>query len=197
MIEIWRSLINIDPNYQVSNLGNWKVLERDVMYSDGKIHHYDERMLNPVLTCCGYLQVTIHRKAYRAHRVIAETFIDMIEIPEKFKGLPFDELVINHKNQIKTDNRVDNLMICDAQFNNTWGDRVERCVKGNINHPKKSKPVEQYTKDMVLVAEYPSAKEAERQTGISNANIIQCCKGRLKTAGGYIWKYKEKGDLFN
>lgn len=197
MNEIWRSLIKIDPNYQVSNLGNWKVLERDVEYSNGRVHHYEERMLKPVKTQWGYLQITIHRKVYRTHRVIAETFIDMIEIPDEFKGLPFDELVVNHKNQIKTDNRVDNLMICDSLFNNTWADKVERGTNNNINHPNKSKPVLQYTKDMVLLTEYPSAKEAERQTGINNANIIQCCKGKYgyKTAGGYVWVYKEKGNL--
>ena len=44
---------------------------------------------------------------------------------------------------------------------------------------------------MVFVAEYPSAAEAERQTGIFNTAILQCCKGRYKQAGGYIWKYKD------
>lgn len=61
------------------------------------------------------------------------------------------------------------------------------------NNPKISKPVLQYTKDMELVAEYPSAKEAERQTGINNATICYTClnKRHYKSAGGYIWKWKD------
>lgn len=36
---------------------------------------------------------------------------------------------------------------------------------------------------------YSSFLEASKQTGISNANICQCCKGKRKTAGGYVWRY--------
>ena len=43
--------------------------------------------------------------------------------------------------------------------------------------------------DDVIVAEYVSANEAFRQTGINGGSICRCCKGDLKTAGGYIWKY--------
>ena len=47
----------------------------------------------------------------------------------------------------------------------------------------------QYSKDGELIAEYPSTHEASRQTGCNQSNICQCCKGKYKTAGGYIWKY--------
>ena len=45
----------------------------------------------------------------------------------------------------------------------------------------------QYSKDGELIAEYPSTHEASRQTGCNQSNICQCCKGKYKTAGGYIW----------
>lgn len=54
---------------------------------------------------------------------------------------------------------------------------------------KTSKPVIQYTKDMEFVAEYFGTREAERQTGISHIGC--CCNGSRKTAGGFIWKWKE------
>lgn len=62
------------------------------------------------------------------------------------------------------------------------------------NHPKFSKKVYQYTKDGLFVAEYPSAAEASRVTGISKGNICKCRdkKPRYKTAGGYIWEYKKR-----
>lgn len=55
-----------------------------------------------------------------------------------------------------------------------------------------SKKVNQYTKQGDFIAKYESICEAERATGIRNANIVQCCKGKLKTTGGFIWKYSEK-----
>ena len=49
----------------------------------------------------------------------------------------------------------------------------------------------QFSKNGEFIAEYPSTHEAERQTGCNQGNICKCCKGRLKTCGGYIWRYKE------
>ena len=49
----------------------------------------------------------------------------------------------------------------------------------------------QFSKNGEFIAEYPSTKEAERQTGCYQTNICKCCKGKLKTCGGYIWKYKK------
>lgn len=55
----------------------------------------------------------------------------------------------------------------------------------------KSKPVLQFTLDGEFIKTYPSAKEAERQTGINRTSISYCCNGKLKTAGGFIWKFAE------
>lgn len=63
--------------------------------------------------------------------------------------------------------------------------------KKNIRENTPSKPVLQYSKTGEFIAEYPSTREAERQTGISSGNICNCCKGKQKSAGGFIWKYKE------
>lgn len=60
---------------------------------------------------------------------------------------------------------------------------------GAINGKKRSIPILQFTEDVMFVKEWPSAHEAERQLGIACSHICQCCKGRLKSAGGYIWRY--------
>ena len=60
---------------------------------------------------------------------------------------------------------------------------------GNHNRPQTQ--VLQYSKDGKFIAEYPSIKEAEKQTGCYQENICNCCKGKRKSAGGFIWKYKE------
>lgn len=51
-------------------------------------------------------------------------------------------------------------------------------------------PVIQYDLQLNFIQEYPSAKEATRQTGIANQGIGRCCRNVTKSAGGYIWKYK-------
>ena len=65
--------------------------------------------------------------------------------------------------------------------------------KKRIRENNPSKPVIQFSKNGDFIAEYPSAREAERQTGCRNGNICSCCKGKYKSTGGFIWKYKEEG----
>ena len=51
------------------------------------------------------------------------------------------------------------------------------------------KPILQFSKDGEFIAEYPSIMEASRQTGCNQGHICDCCKGKRKSAGGFIWKY--------
>ena len=55
---------------------------------------------------------------------------------------------------------------------------------------KMSKPILQYTKDGELIGEWTGASEASRVLGINQGNITSCCKGKLNSCGGFIWKYK-------
>lgn len=66
--------------------------------------------------------------------------------------------------------------------------KISEAGKGNKGC---SKPVLQYSKDGTFIAEYFGAAEAGRQTNIGKTNISKCCSEKFKTAGGYIWKYKE------
>lgn len=81
----------------------------------------------------------------------------------------------------------------------TWGKKISESKKGKPK-PKgfgqkmaqiNSKPIEQYTTEGTLLNTYPSATEAMKQTGIKNDNISMCLRGKSKSAGGFIWKYKE------
>lgn len=60
-----------------------------------------------------------------------------------------------------------------------------------IKANKISKKVQQYSLDGKLLKEYTSLKNAEEETGIFKSNISRVCKGKLKSTGGFIWKYKE------
>lgn len=75
---------------------------------------------------------------------------------------------------------------------------LENCVcscvecNRNRNYNKRKRPVIQYTIDDEFVAEYPSIKNAAKETGLKPQNIQSCCANKYnkKTTGGFIWKYK-------
>ena len=59
----------------------------------------------------------------------------------------------------------------------------------NMADSKPKNPVLQFSKDGELIAEYPSLHEAMEKTGCSQSSICSCCKEKLKSAGGYVWRY--------
>lgn len=76
---------------------------------------------------------------------------------------------------------------------------IEALIKRNLGHvvteetrKKTAKPVIQYNLKMEKVKEFISINEAYRQTDTPASSIIRCCKGKLKSANGYIWRYKEE-----
>jgi group I intron endonuclease len=81
----------------------------------------------------------------------------------------------------------------------TWGEKISESKKGKPRPEElikklakiNSKPIEQYTPDGILLNIFPSAVEAMKQTGIKNDNINQNLKGKSKSAGGFVWKYKK------
>ena len=94
---------------------------------------------------------------------------------------------VNHINENKTDNRLENLNLLTPKANVNWGTRNKK-IKIKL-----SKPVLQYDLEGNFIKEWPSATEAARQLGFLKASISSCCKKipYYKTAYGYIWKFKE------
>ena len=73
-------------------------------------------------------------------------------------------------------------------FSDEWKRKIS---ESKTNNPKLSKRIQQFTIDGLLLAEYPSIKEASRQTGFDSASISRCCSGKrnIKIVHGSIWKY--------
>lgn len=67
--------------------------------------------------------------------------------------------------------------------------RHSRAAKESMR--SKMKPVIQYDKNMNFINLYESIRQASKETYIDAGDIGKVCRGRRKTAGGYIWKFKE------
>lgn len=83
----------------------------------------------------------------------------------------------------------------DKEFRKLASDRLKKQMQNEDFRKRQAeavnKPVIQYDKEGNFEADYPSVKEASRQTGVDNSSISACCKGKLKSAGGKKWKYKD------
>ena len=171
-MENWKSIAGYEGLYEVSDLGRVKSLKY------GK-----EKILKPKKTRCGYLRVCFykdgHRKYLLVHRLIAEAFIPN----------PNNLDTVNHKDEVKTNNTVTNLEWMSIGDNNNYGTRNKRASETQINDKNKSKVVQMFDRKGNLLAAFPSTHEAERVTGINHRHISECCNGKLKSAGGYIWRY--------
>lgn len=160
-MEIWKDIQGYEGLYQVSNLGNVKSLRRNLILKLSKNRNN------------GYSQVSLHKNGVQTtllvHRLVGMCFI------KNPKNLP----QINHKNEIKTDNRVENLEWCDNRYNCNYGSK-------NDNLKKKTN---QYTKSGELVKTWSSLSEIQRKLGFNQPNLSNCCNGYLPQAYGFIWRY--------
>ncbi len=163
MIKDWKPIKDY-PNYEVNQQGEVRSLKY-------RSHIGVTRQLTPMKTHKGYLTVALYRDGKRTirpiHRLVAQTFIPNPE------NLP----QVNHKNENKQDNSVRNLEWCSVSYNVNYGTRNDAL---NI-------PVVQLTKLGEVVKVWRSAADAKRELRIHN--ISNCCRGKRKTVGGYVWRY--------
>ena len=172
--EIWRTIEGYKGLYEISSLGN----VRSLNYR----HTGRTQLLKPTMERLGYLQVGLSkngkRKRYKVHRLVAQAFLT------KTEGLP----EVNHIDENKQNNCVDNLEWCDRSYNVNYGTGIARRAAAQTNG-KCSKPVQQLSLDGSLIAVWPSMSEAQRVTGVNLGHIWGCCKGKRHSTGGYGWKY--------
>lgn len=193
MEEIWKDVKGYEGLYQVSNLGRVKSLEVKVPSGTkrgGKFFRTKKEKIMSKSLDKGYEFIRLSNnkitKNHRVHRLVAEAFIPN----------PNNYPCVNHKDENKLNNCVNNLEWCTTAYNNNYGTRLTKISKSLTNNPKISKKVNQYDKNGNFIKQWESMIEVERQLGIKNEHIGQCCRKvkKYKTAGGYIWKYAEEAE---
>lgn len=142
--------------------------------------YYKEHIIKPKFTS-RYWYVTLShngiKKSYRIHRLIYLAFIG--PIPEN--------MVIDHIDGNRNNNSLDNLR-CVTQANNVRNP--------NTKFNGKRAVIQLDASTGQLINRYNSAAEAETKLtnmyipGKQGGHILDCCKGRRKTALGYKWKYE-------
>lgn len=170
MKEIWKDIEGYEGLYQISNKGRVKSF----------YNHNGKIFVKPNIDVWGYERVDLSKnkneKHYKVHRLVAKAFIPN----------PNNYPCINHKDENKTNNCVDNLEWCSHKYNRNYGtcnDRLRKCFGKKVN---------QYSKDGIFIKQFNSISEACKELNYKSiAHISQCCKGKRKSAKGFTWKYAE------
>jgi hypothetical protein len=167
MNEIWEDIKGCEGLYQVSDKGRVKSF------------WYGRTKILKLRTLGNYFGVSLRNGASKKnktiHRLVAETFL------KNENSYP----CINHKDENKSNNNATNLEWCTYSYNNGYG------TKPIIQTLKVGKSINQYSKNGTRIKTWDSILSVEKICGINNSNISQCCQGKRKTVGGFIWRYAE------
>ena len=150
---------------------------RYAITSCGKVwSYYRNRFMKPETTKNGYNRVILfdsngNKKHFFVHRLVAEAYLPN----------PYNLPCVNHKDEVRTNNYLNNLEWCDYSYNNQYGDRIKKVSD------KTSKKVKQMTMDGIVIKVWDSAAEASRELGI--CQVYRAANGARKSAGGYKWEY--------
>ena len=179
--EIWKDIIGFENRYQVSNLGRIKsIIKVDTIGRKRKEH-----FLKPGTDTGGYKFVVLYpgKKHLKVSRCVWSAF----------NGLIPEGMQINHINEVKHDNRLENLNLMTPKENVNWGTRTKRASITNSfilkNRPDQSRPINQYTLDGSFVKNWPSIKEIKRVMKYDDGTISKCAKFKRNTAYGFKWRY--------
>lgn len=177
--EVWKPIIGYEDYYEVSNYGRVRSLDRYVKLGgkqkNDSLALKRGKILNEKDNGNGYktVHLTVNRKTIDkyVHRLVAESFLSN---EDKSKTQ------VNHKDENKGNNCLDNLEWCTPSYNDTYGSHLDT----------NSKKVVMLDLDLNFIDEFNSCSEAERLT--KSKGISAVCNGRRITANGYKWMFKSK-----
>ena len=191
MKEVWKPIPGYEGYYEVSNLGSIRSVSHVVSGPvNGGLRTYSTKssILKQHVSKVGYIMVSLSKnskvKHFNLHRLIAKAFIPNPD------NLP----CVNHKDEDKTNNNVENLEWCSHKYNANWGTNPKRVSVRQNKTPSRHRKVSQYTMDGKFIKTFYAASHAARELGVDSSWIIACCRGTkgAKSAGGFIFKYADE-----
>lgn len=196
MIEIWKDIPGYEKFYQVSNLGNVRSKDRLVVIDNYENHHATckgfsyikpGKIMKQHTNKFGYYTISLVDenkigKGYMVHRLVAMAFI------ENPNNLPF----INHKDENKENNNVDNLEWCTSEYNTNYGSCLKRRSEKQRYTNKNMKSVYAIDEKGNFL-DFISIRDAARTLKLNQSNIQKALKENNK-CGGFYWKLKEGGN---
>lgn len=183
--ELWKPIKGYKGLYEVSNLGRVKRLPYKSIgrTRDGYrsyIRSFNGGILKGTVCKNGYVRVTLTKdsvnKYYHVHRLVATAFLD------NPKNLP----QINHKDENRTNNLVNNLEWCSCKYNNQYNDGYNK--RGKTFSKNHEYPVKIYSISGEYIKTFPSINDAVKATGLTHSSINRAIAKTRKTAAGYIWE---------
>jgi len=168
--EVWKDIEGFEGKYQVSNLGRVKSLNYN--------HTKKEKTIKGIVNSRGYVHIGLMKdkknKTFNVHVLVAKAFIPN----------PNNYPIINHKDEIKTNNKAENLEWCTQKYNVNYGTRIERIQK------TRGKKVYQYSLERIFIKKWDSIAECGRN-GFDSTSVSERCRGLKKNNifKGYIWSY--------
>ena len=162
---MWKAINGYEGIYEINHLGEVRRVDTG-------------NILKGYIGADGYrrvgLTVSGKSKPFLLHRLIATAFIPN----------PNNYPCVNHKDEIKSNNSIDNLEWCTYKYNLNFGTRNARA------NQSRKKPILQFSKSGEFIREWDSVTDLKNITGMDITHVSSCCRGTRKTANGYRWQYK-------
>lgn len=170
LIEFWKPIKDYEDLYEVSNLGNIRSIDRVILDKNGLKKIIKGKPHKLTITQSGYISVGLYKnsksKTYRVHRLVAEAFIsNPMNLPQ-----------VNHIDEDKKNNCVDNLEWCDASYN------------VYTRSSKRVKKVIQYDKEGNFIRIWNSIKDISEKLNIKYSTIQEAVSGKHFSSNCF-WRY--------
>lgn len=172
-MEHWKDVNGYEGLYQVSDCGRVR-------------NNQSGKILRPCEHRSGYLSVMLykdkHPRRHFIHRIVASAFLENTDSCE----------FVNHKDEIKGNNNVDNLEWCSKEYNMRYGTICERISARRGHGARARRKVLQMGVSGEIINVWESIALAARETGTARTSIFECCNGIHRTANGFAWAYKQE-----
>ncbi len=178
--EKWKPIEDFRDKYEISNLGRIKNKITGYIFKPQKRGKY--------------LKVSLSKNGIKRqlsiHKLVAETFLNKSDfkcMPDEDRSLiNIDKLEVNHKNEDKYDNRINNLEWCTHKYNSYYSKCIEKCSKA------KEKTINQYDLNGNFIRKWNSINEASKELNICQSLISKCVLGVRNKTHNYKFKYSNE-----